>query len=61
MNDYANVIFALSNAEFDYGKREGVQKQTKSDYVNVNGPLLCYFSISYCVIFIILQINITYV
>ena len=23
-NDYANVIFALSNAEFDYGRGEGV-------------------------------------
>ena len=23
-NDYANVIFALSNAEFDYRKGEGV-------------------------------------
>ena len=40
-NDYAKVIFALSNAEFDYGRREGVQKQTKSDYViYVNGPLI---------------------
>ena len=32
-NDYANVIFALSNAEFDYGRGEGVWKPTKSDYV----------------------------
>ena len=23
-NDYANVMFALSNAEFDYGRGEGV-------------------------------------
>ena len=23
-NDYADVIFALSNAEFDYGRGEGV-------------------------------------
>ena len=23
-NDYANVIFDLSNAEFDYGRGEGV-------------------------------------
>ena len=23
-NDYANVIFALSSAEFDYGRGEGV-------------------------------------
>ena len=23
-NDYGNVIFALSNAEFDYGRGEGV-------------------------------------
>ena len=23
-NDYANVIFALYNAEFDYGRGEGV-------------------------------------
>ena len=23
-NDYANVIFALSNADFDYGRGEGV-------------------------------------
>ena len=28
-NDYANVIFALSNAEFDYGRGEGVYRNSQ--------------------------------
>ena len=34
-NDYANVIFALSNAEFDYG---GGLETDKSDYVICERP-----------------------
>ena len=28
-NDYANVIFALSNAEFDYGRGRGSRNRQK--------------------------------
>ena len=38
-NNYANVIFALSNAEFDYRRGRGL-KQTKSDYVICERPLM---------------------
>ena len=37
-NDSANVIIALSNAEFDNGRGEGVEKQTKKITLYVNGP-----------------------
>ena len=37
-NDYANVIFALSNAEFDYGRGRGSRKRQKVITLYVNGP-----------------------
>ena len=39
-NDYANVIFALFNAKFDYRKREGSRNRQKVVTLYVNCPLL---------------------
>ena len=41
-NDYANVIVALSNAEFDYGRGEGSRNRQKVITVYVNGPIPPY-------------------
>ena len=41
-NYYANVIFALSNVEFDHGRGERVYKQTKSDYAICERPLFMF-------------------
>ena len=38
-NDYVNVIFALFNAEFDYGRGGGGLETDKNDYVICERPL----------------------
>ena len=44
-NDHANVIFALSNADFDYGG--GSRNRQKVITLYVNGPYL--YTFEYCV------------
>ena len=39
-NDYANVIFALSNAEFDHRRGEGSRNREKVITSYVNSPLI---------------------